>query len=704
MKTCALVLAISCLLLPGFFRNPTSDLHGTQATHPEDQVAEAKWSGTVKQTIKGIGDLPGMEKTDEAMLEVTFTDAVPSLYRQQEVDDTSTLTDNKGHGTFQSSGDHKIIGPKGVVEIGHFDCFGVGPSELHTVGINREAGTYDIEVMGPDSKCTGETRYPMTGDVIKSNSDVGSGQIGNSITISQQPLGKNPNVLSGSITENFAVPGLSHGTREITWSLYRGSVDAELIITPTCGKSTVSGCSYDTWLPEPGADEMRKGSVMNIALRLQRKGGGAPPVRADHFELTLASTSNEPGITVNFPLEPKKPGLPDLRLIGDPRIESADADQKIDVGTADGINGTGYVASYDGGGYTVLTATAVLEDKRRIVGNLMVSGGPRETQIPKRGPGSFIALAWLNAHGNPKDADDEELSQGNNNRGDGLGAYEEYRGVMAEGRFKRLDPREKELAVRVFSTELPELAEGISWFEAASDLTVVKFLNFEVPASRRINANEGTANVFDQFAVPLNKGTLPPGGLAKTFTKNGTDVEIPAGTTGIVIDTNNISQIHQSITQSAGMPVPYTYAELLAATVAHELAHSVNVPHHGDLPDQKSEMVTSFEKNTRIFDWNGSEITTRPYPITGLIGLPGSGESGDMSCIMAYNPYYQWALNDGPGGARTYAKVPLIVLGRRMCKSRVGTGINKPDPNPQIANRYFGKAVNGNCLSLIKMK
>lgn len=702
MKTCALVLAISCLLLPGVFRGPTHVFHGNAAIRAGYQVAETKWSGTVKQTIKGIGDLPGMEKTDEAMLEVMFTDAVPSLYRQQEVDDTSTLTDNKGHGTFQSSGDHKIIGPKGVVEIGHFDCFGVGPSELHTVGINQEAGTYDIEVMGPDSKCNGETRYPMTGDVIKSNSDVGSGQIGNSITISQQPLGKNPNVLSGSISEKWAIPGLSHGTREITWSLYRGSVDAELIITPSCGKSTVSGCSYDTWLPEPGADEMRKGSVMNIGLRLQRKGGGAPPVKADHFELTLAATSSEPGITINYPLQPNKPGLPDLRLIGDPGIESADADQKIDVGTVDGINGTGYVASYDGGGYTVLTATAVLEDKRRIVGNLLVSGGPRETQIPKRGPGSVIALAWLNANGNPKDPDDVDKSQGNTNNGDGLSAYEEYRGVISEGKFRRLDPRDKDLAVNITRADLQELAGGIRWFEAASDLSVVRFLDSEVPATGWINSNSNTAHIFDQAAVPLRKGSLPAGQLGNTFTRSVANVDIPSGTLKIVVDPKNISQIYQSITQNAGAPVPYTYPELLAATVAHELAHSVNVPHHGDEADEAPWTVA--DNKTKIFDWFGKEIVDRPFKIEGLIGIPGSGESGDMSCIMAYNPYYNWAHTVGSDGTNYYYKVPLMVLGQRMCRSRVGTGINKPDANPQVMNRYFGKAVNGNCLGLIKMK
>jgi hypothetical protein len=624
------------------------------------------------------------------------------MYRQHEPDDPSTLTDNKGSGTFQSSGDTKLIGPKGdVVSIGHFDCLGIASVELHSVIINTLAGKYDIEVMGPDSKCKSETKYPLTGEEVKSNYDAGSGEPGNSITISQQTLGKNSNVLTGSISESFTIPGVGHGTRATTWSLYRGSIDAELIVTPTCGKSSVKGCKYDTWLPEPGRDETFKGSVLNIGLKLQAKGGGAPPVKAESFELTLAATSNEPGMTINYPLQPKKPGLPDLRLIGDPRFESADADQKIDVGTLDGINGTGYVASYDGGGYTVLTATAVLEDKRRIVGNLLVSGGPRETQIPKRGPGSVIALAWLNAHGNPKDADDEDKSQGNTNNGDGLSAYEEYRGVISEGNFKRLDPREKELGLNITQPDLRELKEGISWFEAASDLSVVRFLDSEVPATGWMNSNSNTAHIFDQSAVPLRKGSLPAGQLANTFTRSVGNVDIPSGTLKIIVDTNNISQIHQSITTNAGVPVPYTYSELLAATVAHELAHSVNVPHHGDLADEAPSTIS--DSKTKIVDWSGREIIQRPYLIDGLIGLPGSGESGDMSCIMAYNPYYKWA-HTVAAGTNYYYQVPLMVLGRRMCNSRVGTGINKPDPNPQIMNHYFGKAVNGNCLSLIKMK
>ena len=37
-------------------------------------------------------------------------------------------------------------------------------------------------------------------------------------------------------------------------------------------------------------------------------------------------------------------------------------------------------------------------------------------------------------NGNPGEMDDEETTPGNSNNGDGLSAYEEYRGLISEGK------------------------------------------------------------------------------------------------------------------------------------------------------------------------------------------------------------------------------------------------------------------------------
>ena len=408
MKTCALVFAISFLITLGWFCNSANEVQGSVRPLPRqaNQVAEAKWSGTVRQTTKFFGDMPSLEKTSEATLEVSFTETIPTIFRQQDVDDPSTLTDNKGSGTFRSSGDHKIIGPKAVVEIGHFDCLGIGPAELHSVIINVQAGKYDIEVMGPESKCKSETKYPVNGDEIKSNYDAGSGEIGNSITISQQTLGKNLNALTGSISESFTIPGIGHGTRAMTWSLTRGPVDAMLIVTPA---------SYNIWLPKAGRGEMLKGSVMDIDLKVVGRNGRPSPIKAVRFELKLSGTSREPGITLNYPLKPSNKQLPDIRFIPHRVGESVDEDQSVTVESTDGVSGVATVASYDGGGWSTLTAEAVLEGGARIKGHLNSLSGPQEVLLPKRDPGKKIGSIWLASHGNPGELDDIEKRGSNPN-------------------------------------------------------------------------------------------------------------------------------------------------------------------------------------------------------------------------------------------------------------------------------------------------
>ncbi len=268
-----------------------------------------------------------------------------------------------------------------------------------------------------------------------------------------------------------------------SWNLHQGPVDAQLIVTPV---------AYDIWMPKASPDELRKGSVMDIKLNVQGRNRGNPSLKAVRFELHLNNTSKEPGTTLNAPLNTSSNQLPDIRFLQHSIGESIDEDQFIKITCEDGKTGTATIASYDGGGWTTLTAVAILEGGIRIEGTLLTPAGIKEIPIPKRDPASHIATAWLTANGNPGEMDDKESKTGNPNMGDGLTAYEEYRGVITQGEFRRLKATEKELGVMVKRAEADQFEEGIKWLENASGLTVIRFDETEIGADRRPNKNRMT--------------------------------------------------------------------------------------------------------------------------------------------------------------------------------------------------------------------
>ncbi|MGH2553344.1 MAG: hypothetical protein ACRDEB_06480, partial [Chitinophagaceae bacterium] len=609
------------------------------------------------------------EGTWSGTLSMTSTSTSHTGKNQKQIN--IILTNNKGTGTVAETQELILDGKLYCMGI----CKGTGPSELLSLIINYTESIYSWEVGVPTYTCTN------SGIAC----DLQTAEMGPSgFSAFDKPLGNTPNYLSGSETKTEGIPGMGSETTTTTWHLVRAS-NHDLIVTPQ---------NYDSWLPVAGRDELTKGSVMNISLKVQGKNGQKATIKTKSFELTLSNTSKEPGITLNAPLVPSVDQLPDLRFLQHPTAESKDEDQSITIDCLDGFTGKVNIGSYDGGGWTTLTATAILEDNSRIKGCLLIPGGETDILIPKRDPGSKIATAWLKANGNPGELDDKEYSTGNSNDGDGLTAYEEYRGFISEGKFLRLDPNKKELGVRLKKAELPLFMEGLKWFENASFIKVVRFIETEIGLDRRLNKNFKSAHNYDQYALILEKGGLPTGVGGQAFNYGG-----PKTTTLILIDVDQIDLFYNIFTvQARPARLLYTKAELLANTVAHELSHGVDVKHHGRDPNEPDPQVaeTTSVPPYRIFKHDGSQVTIRPYAISA-IGTEGSQQSGDLSCIIAYNPYHKWAFTIGADGANIFNEVPQLPMGRRMCASKKGTGIN-------ATVVYFGNARAGNCLSQINLK
>lgn len=563
----------------------------------------------------------------------------------------------------------------------HHHCEVVDKGLLKAVSVRAFNGTYDISIQGPE--CTG------------ADADPNGAEIG---IINQKLLMKNGkfeiNELSGTKVRESDVGGdLGKTIYKTTWNLTR-DLDVKLIVTPIGFDIEKHQKSYDDWLPEPGKDEISKGSYMKIELSLKSKSGKPLEYKAQSFGLRLSNTSTEPGITINYPVEPQPNQLPDLRFIHLPVAESDAQDQYITVSCNNGTTGEAFIASYDGGGATTLTVEATLVGGISISGQLSGSNDD-SIQIPKRAAGTMIATKWLTDNGNPKEMDDLDSSKGNTNKGDGFTAYEEYRGVISQEKFKRLNPKKKEVGILATQRDFRLFDGGIAWFKDASELEPVHF-DFdknEVTPRGQINFNNRSHHDFDQFAIYLFNG-----GLGKNTTLGVTycndPLWIPANIIGVVIDANKIHRSYlKRISEALPETLKFSEQEYLIQTVAHELGHAVNIDHHGSDKPHVMKIIPS----DRVFLRNGNLMTPLPDSLRNIGDSTGTAEAGNISCMLNYYPYFSWGHTIGADGANIYNQEPLLPLGRIFCTSPNGTGINS-------TKLYFGNAQIGDCLGHIQLR
>jgi hypothetical protein len=520
---------------------------------------------------------------------------------------------------------------------------------------------------------------------------VWTGEEETAINVENQ-TGSNPNVMSGSIVEK------SEG-KVMTWEWnFVRTRDAELIVTPQ---------NYDSWMPEPPVNDSKYGNILPVKLKVQSRSGGKADEKVSYFKLSLTSTSKQPGITLNMPLD-KADEEPDLRFMKRDDLTLLDAmGQSAKLACKDGETGYTGIFSFDGGGWTTLNVEAVLNDSTRVRGQLIKSGGEYDIMVPKREASSKIASVWLKQYSKMDDLSDDEVLTGNTNKGDGLTAYEEYRGVISKRQFKRLDPSKMDLGVEMKKDEAPLFAAGISLFEQATEIKIVPLYEGELTPEKMLNKNHAFAHITDQHAMRLRNKILPDGTGGENQppeVKNKT----PKNSSAVVIDIAQNKRIYRSndtAARKAGMKLPYSEAELINNTVAHELGHGVHLDHHGkSSPASGLTLRAGDTSSFQIIDTYGKEIhikTGEIFTIAGLVGVKGCEESGDLNCIMAYTSLYQWVRYMGTNNRNrtVYRAIPLLKVGKSLCNSAAGTGIN-------AGNGFFGdaNAASGNCRSQIIVK
>jgi hypothetical protein len=543
---------------------------------------------------------------------------------------------------------------------------------------------------------------------------------------------------SWDIPSNFPISPAPIITWTVSWSLSPTPTPLDLIVTIP---------NYDTWRPSGGLTETdysvvpgQTPNALEITAQLVFKDTQTPAdFGPNKVTFALTQVSSEPGVAMNWPPKAKliSPAPPDLSF------KDLNGQFPVNVGftlNADGTQATLTPASttsnplvsifllpYDWGGWATLSVTADVAGQPTLYGHLAASTST-DILLPKRQPGSFVANSWKIAHNIPvttPDNDDSETNPvGDGQPGDGLTLYEEYRGFYmgctgsvvpprpegaagcqrAEG-----DPAKKDLFV---VDRIPTIAGGgIRMFKQTTGLNV-HYLRMTVDdvgagdvldqgAYRVVNFNHAAApHEVDQHALVVRLGPQ-------------TGYSIAVGGPGLP------KQIDPVAIQSDWQNLRNRGAKYLASFVAHELAHSVDVYHHGDIDegtvtwimdssgnitengniiyvknenDDPSVSTTTapvqnlgLGPNSQLSIWVGNNVCNS----SGQVVLHGQ-HSGDVTSYMRYDAAGAYIPLGFPNVRFLVPSEPFGVL---LGNNPAGTGVN--DPNRKPRSRY-GDAYPGN--------
>ncbi len=482
--------------------------------------------------------------------------------------------------------------------------------------------------------------------------------------------------------------------------------------------------NYDKWLPEAAADESSIGNTVTLRATVVSKSGGAPEHQAVRFRWEFSDVSREPGIALNLPLTGGKT-TPDLIFTATAKTPGAivinDGLGLEQVG-APTISATAAVAARDWGAYGTVAVLATLDNGRVLRGHFKGSES-YDVRLPKRSSLSCIGDAWKQAKTfSGGDLDDLDEQEGNTHEGDGLTAYEEYRGMIVDGKHTRLsdalDPMKKDLVV---AHDLGAMGHsGVALFEQASGIHVIELLPDALPTTRLVNVNRLTASGGEQYGLNMHKGPVEKdaSGENRPAALHG---KTPKKSLEVVINVDGSTKafaLQSAPYKAGGIPMPYTLEEDLSNTIAHEVAHGVGAPHHGQETEFFDKRVVTVEmRDWRVVGEDGFYLVPTvetPVAINGMIGRPGNEASGNVNCIMTYTHLYQWTAIGRLGGPYRYFAVPLQPVGKIFCRSPDATGYNlqhSVGDKGAVVPGFFGnaetqgeKAPPGNCLGAMHVR
>lgn len=273
--------------------------------------------------------------------------------------------------------------------------------------------------------------------------------------------------------------------------------------------------------------------------------------------------------------------------------------------------------------------------------------------------------------------DEDRVPVADGYKGDGLTAYEEYRGFKIQsGAHLRTDINRKDVFLYITdNTLLPNIYESLSQLDVhlINNNQFADIIRANKTTPRVINFNFTNARLHetDQSSIRMINGGRNDKFLGLTETVNNH----PAPPNWV----KEVNIYTQSIANMARLKA-LNYNNKLAQVIAHELCHANNVYHHGE-GDERNQ---------------GNSF----YDLPQFGGL----RSGNFDCIMRY---------DNVGTPVPNTPQPEAI-GSLLCTSHVGTGYNKPDTTfnrrgqiQQIRQRGYGNAnekdKRGSCLHQIRI-
>ncbi|WAM25560.1 hypothetical protein [Myxococcus sp. NMCA1] len=381
--------------------------------------------------------------------------------------------------------------------------------------------------------------------------------------------------------------GPGHYYREsVTWR-FSNRPTVQLVIDAIDG---ATGTPFDSWRPKAmlwdgiGTEPTQAGATLRLEASIVPFPGTStqPLPKATKITFKLLNSSTVPGTTMNSPLEGAQNSPRDLQFEQARNALPERVFVNMDtVHTPPGVHesATAILSSFDWGAYGEVTAEALLEDGSTLTARFRNSGEPM--RIPKRNALSYVADSWKASRGvfDLEDSADDEAftSGGDGHTGDGLTLYEEYRGFTANGTRVEADPLEVDFHVyNGFTSGAPTLREkvneGIALFGNITGMNIHSYGSTDFlfsdnnedndPSKRIINFNALTAgnrHVTNQHLVPIYRSDTISSVTSNTHFGPSSPV--------------NISRIEMAW----GLE-----GDELRWSVAHELAHSANIPHHGD--------------------------------------------------------------------------------------------------------------------------
>lgn len=552
------------------------------------------------------------------------------------------------------------------------------PTEL-SLSFSGDGKHYSVAMAVP--ACSGTLQINDNGNIY--HRDFGMDET--NFMLEDKEVGKDVQVLQGEESNIIKSEGGS-SKETYSWFFSRKTMLPDLLVISP---------DYETWMPEPYNHENDFGASIAVGLLLQRKDGKPLDIKAKEFFVQLLETSREPGISINYPTNALNKGEYDMKLATEKVVNAPYFEgQKFTIPCLDGESGGFIILAYDGGAYTTLEVKAIMEDGTEIKGHYGKADGPTSIPYPFRDRGRKIAKVWLEANANPNETDDNEVTPGNNNKGDGLTAYEEYRGVITADGFKRLDPSKKELGIKMKKDDLPLFKKGIALFETITGITPIICNPDQMDDLRILNRNSIAHRFGSQHGLYLKTKNL---GNEKGEILPAADFKTTRNSDQININTIGIMKMYDSVVSVKKLP--YTAEEDLNWTVAHYLCQAVSVLPHG--ASGKGEIVNTANNSGLTIQYlleDGKPASSIPALLPQWVGGQGNDASGDAGCIMCMNNKYTWSYAKN-GASIIYRKVPPLVPGKKLCASPLGTLIN-------ANGKYFGNAqsARGNCISHIKVK